>query len=149
MFKTGILLLLIFTNGIKSSCKCYQNFPTTGKIVEVSNAFDANTFESCYKSPCAFVANSGDNNVGWNSVSISWVNIYDPTGNITIYDGVDEKSPVIATVQSPSKSSSTTTSFQSSTETIYIKYTQTIITAGNSYYGTIQAGGSLPTIKQN
>ncbi|CAI5454708.1 unnamed protein product [Caenorhabditis angaria] len=141
-----ILLLLILTTGVESYCECYQNYPTTGKTATVSNAFDANTFDSCYTLPCGFAANSGADTVGWNSVSISWVNIQDPTGNLTIYDGVDDTAPLIATVKPPRSPSSVAATFQSSTEVIYIKYTQTI-TSGNTYYGTVQASGSLPTTK--
>ncbi|CAI5456225.1 unnamed protein product [Caenorhabditis angaria] len=143
LFKTGILLLLIFTTGVQSACNCFQTTETTGKSASLNNAFDTSSFNACYLVPCGFIAYSGDDTVGWSSISITWNTVTDSTAALTIYDGTNETATVIATVKPGSSPSPVTANFQSSTPRIFVKYTQTITTSGNIYYGTVQAAGGL------
>ncbi|CAI5454709.1 unnamed protein product [Caenorhabditis angaria] len=143
MFKTGILLLLIFTTGVQSDCQCFQNTVASGRSVSVNNAFDTTNFQPCYTTPCGFIAYSGNDALGWNNVSITWNTIVDPTAILTIYDGIDEKATVLAILKPENSPSSISSSFQSSTASIFVKYTQTIVTSGNIYYGSVQATRNL------
>eukprot|EP00081_Caenorhabditis_elegans_P002587 NP_001024766.1 Uncharacterized protein CELE_K06G5.1 [Caenorhabditis elegans] len=131
--------------GTDADCSCYnkRDSNVTGTKIGLSNGYKPDNFETCYPDAgCGFIADSGGA-TGWSTITVTFSTPTDTTGKFTLYNGkVADNSTKITTFTVAD--SGTTKSYTSSTQYIYVEYTQDNATSPNAYYGSIGAGGLLP-----